>query len=113
MRLPDDIRARLKEAVLASNDREHGWQGPTIFEQAIVIEQRGEAASGLPGAAWQSALLLKNGTDEQRRRYRLASCRGDRICSFAISEVPGPIGGRSAPLQPAATGTISRERGGC
>src|SRR5262245_46067439 len=70
-----------------------------MFEQHSLTSSvaRRPADSRAPSG---SLLLLKNGTDAQRRRYRLPSCQADRICSFAISEVPGPIGGRSAPLQP-------------
>jgi acyl-CoA dehydrogenase len=92
--LPRALLAQLKKEVLAAglnainHAREHGGQGLSLFEQALVNEQFGMATGGIWGVAWQPAIPLKDGTTEQRRRYLEPSCRGERAYCFAISE-PG------------------------
>ena len=92
--LPRELLERLKKETLSAgfnainHAREHGGQGLSLFEQALVNEQFGMATGGIWGVAWQPAIPLKDGTPEQRRRYLEPSCRGERTYCFAISE-PG------------------------
>ncbi|MDH2405278.1 acyl-CoA dehydrogenase family protein [Bradyrhizobium sp. SSUT18] len=90
--LPSDIFSRLKGEVLAAgfnainHTSEHGGQGLSLFEQALVNEQFGMATGGIWGVAYQPAIPLKEGNAEQRRRYLEPCCRGERTYCFAISE---------------------------
>ena len=90
--LPRDILHAIHREVLAAgfnainHSREHGGQGLTLFQQMLVNEQFGKATGGIWGAAWQPAIPLRDGSDEQRRRYLLPSCRGERFYCFAITE---------------------------
>jgi alkylation response protein AidB-like acyl-CoA dehydrogenase len=90
--LPAYLLASLKHEVHAAgfnainHDREHGGQGLTLLEQALVNEQFGMATGGIWGVAYQPAIPLKFGTADQRRRYLEPCCRGDRMYCFAISE---------------------------
>jgi acyl-CoA dehydrogenase len=104
-KLPAAIMNDIRRAVLQggfnaiNHAREHGGQGLNLFQQALVNEEFGKATGGIWGAAWQPAIPLKDGTPEQRRRYLLPSCRGERSYCFAISEE----GAGSDPRQVRAT----------
>lgn len=92
--VPEGERARLREAVRSAgfaginHSVENGGQGLTIFEQFLVNEQLGRATNGLWTAVWQPPVSLKFGTQEQKRRYLIPSCGGERRGAFAITE-PG------------------------
>ena len=83
-RLPTAIMDDIRQAVLKAgfnainHAREHGGQGLSLFQQALVNEEFGRATGGIWGAVWQPAIPLKDGTSEQRQRYLLPSCRGER-----------------------------------
>jgi acyl-CoA dehydrogenase len=104
-KLPAAIMNDIRRAVLQggfnaiNHAREHGGQGLNLFQQALVNEEFGKATGGIWGAAWQPAIPLKDGTPDQRRRYLLPSCRGERSYCFAISEE----GAGSDPRQVRAT----------
>src|SRR5579883_111719 len=91
-KLPADILANIHRQVLAcgfnaiNHAREHGGQGFSLFHQMLVNEEFGKATGGIWGAAWQPAIPLKDGTPEQRERYLVPSCRGERFYCFAITE---------------------------
>ncbi len=92
--VPLGERARIREAVRSAgfaginHSLEDGGEGFTIFEQVLVNEQLGRATNGLWTTVWQPPVSLKFGTPEQKRRYLIPSCEGERRGAFAITE-PG------------------------
>lgn len=92
--VPDQDRPRLREAVRAAglaginHSVENGGQGLTVFEQFLVNEQLGRATNGLWTVVWQPPVSLKFGTTEQKNRYLIPACGGERRGAFAITE-PG------------------------
>jgi alkylation response protein AidB-like acyl-CoA dehydrogenase len=86
-------RAMAREGLIGLTlPREYGGQGRGAFARFVVVEEL--LAVGAPVAAhWiadrQSApLLLRYGTEEQRRRYIPAICRGECYFCIGMSE-PG------------------------
>jgi acyl-CoA dehydrogenase len=92
--LPEPERPRVRQAVREwgfagiNHAQEHGGCGFTMVEQMAIEEQLGRATNGLWTAVWRPPVPLKLGTEDQRRRYLIASNRGERRGCFAITE-PG------------------------
>jgi alkylation response protein AidB-like acyl-CoA dehydrogenase len=92
--LPEAERPRLRQAVRdfgfdgINHSKDDGGRGFTIFEQCLVNEQLGRATSSLWAVMWQPPISLRYGTAQQKARYLVPSCRGERRGCFAISE-PG------------------------
>ncbi len=83
---------RLRQGVLdyelnaINHEREHGGQGMTIVQQAIVNEEIGKSTGALWVEVWQPAISLKFGTEEQKQKYLRPACRGQKKDCFMVSE---------------------------
>ncbi|HVJ41085.1 MAG TPA: acyl-CoA dehydrogenase [Dongiaceae bacterium] len=90
--LPMERRAALRQQVrdwgLAgiNHSAEHGGLGLTMLEQTVMEEQLGRVTNGLWSCVWRPPVSLKFGTAEQKQRYLIPSCRGERRGCFAITE---------------------------
>lgn len=85
-RLRDGVRAYNLNAI--NHAREHGGQGMTLLQQTIVNEEIGKSTGALWVEVWQPAISLKFGTEEQKRKYLIPVCKGDKKDCFMVSE-PG------------------------
>ena len=83
--------ATAKQAVLdagfnAINHAERdGGRGFDVLQQIVVEEQWGRATGALWDIPWRPAIPLANATDEQKERYLLPACRGERRDAYAIT----------------------------
>jgi alkylation response protein AidB-like acyl-CoA dehydrogenase len=90
--VPMDHRAALRQQVrdwgLAgiNHTREHGGLGLTMLEQTVMEEQLGRVTNGLWTTVWRPPVSLKFGTPDQKQRYLVPSCQGERRGCFAITE---------------------------
>jgi alkylation response protein AidB-like acyl-CoA dehydrogenase len=90
--VPMERRAALRQQVrdwgLAgiNHTPEHGGLGLTMLEQTVMEEQLGRVTNGLWTCVWRPPVSLKFGTPDQKRRYLLPSCQGERRGCFAITE---------------------------
>jgi alkylation response protein AidB-like acyl-CoA dehydrogenase len=84
--------ANAKRAVLdadfnaINHAREDGGQGLDLFQQILIEEQWGTATGGLWDIPWRPSIPLANATPDQRERYLLPACRGERRDAYAITE---------------------------
>jgi len=90
--LPIERRAVLRQQVrdwgLAgiNHSHDHGGLGLTMLEQTVMEEQLGRVSNGLWTCVWRPPVSLKFGTAEQKQRYLLPACQGERRGCFAITE---------------------------
>jgi alkylation response protein AidB-like acyl-CoA dehydrogenase len=90
--VPMERRAGLRQQVrdwgLAgiNHTHEHGGLGLTMLEQTVMEEQLGRVTNGLWTTVWRPPVSLKFGTPDQKQRYLLPSCQGERRGCFAITE---------------------------
>src|SRR4029453_6403866 len=84
--------ANAKQAVLdagfnaINHSRDDGGQGFDLFQQILIEEQWGAATGGLWDIPWRPSIPLANATVDQRNRYLLPACRGERRDAYAITE---------------------------
>jgi len=90
--MPMENRAPLRQQVrdwgLAgiNHTAAHGGLGLTMLEQTVMEEQLGRVTNGLWSCVWRPPVSLKFGTPDQKQRYLLPSCKGERRGCFAITE---------------------------
>ncbi len=90
--LPEASRPALSKSVrdwgfaAINHARENDGAGYSIFEQTLINEQLGRASNGLWTLAWQPAVCLVRGSEEQKERYLRPACRGERRACYAVSE---------------------------
>jgi acyl-CoA dehydrogenase len=65
---------------------ENGGQGHDLFRIMLIEEQWGRATGGLWDIPWRPSVSLARGTEEQRDRFLLPACRGERRDAYAITE---------------------------
>src|SRR6266508_2922976 len=84
--------ATAKQAVLdvgfnaINHAAENGGQGFDVLQQILVEEEWGGATGGLWDIPWRPSIPLANATADQRERYLLPACRGERRDAYAITE---------------------------
>jgi alkylation response protein AidB-like acyl-CoA dehydrogenase len=84
--------ATAKQAVLdagfnAINHAERdGGQGFDVLQQIVVEEQWGRATGALWDIPWRPSIPLAHATADQKERYLLPACRGERRDAYAITE---------------------------
>jgi acyl-CoA dehydrogenase len=87
-----ETSANAKQAVLdagfnaINHARADGGQGFDLFQQILIEEQWGAATGGLWDIPWRPSIPLANATPDQRVRYLLPACRGERRDAYAITE---------------------------
>jgi alkylation response protein AidB-like acyl-CoA dehydrogenase len=90
--LSAESSANAKRAVLdagfnaINHAKDDGGQGFDLFQQILIEEQWGTATGGLWDIPWRPSISLANATGEQRERYLLPACRGERRDAYAITE---------------------------
>src|SRR4030095_7714794 len=90
--LSAESSANAKRAVLdagfnaINHAKDDGGQGFDLLQQLLIEEQWGPATRGLWGRPWRPSIPLANATGEQRVRYLLPACRGERRDAYAITE---------------------------
>ena len=90
--LPEDRRDTLRDAVAhwgftgINHDPRNGGVGFSMIEQAIVDEQLGRATNGLWAAVWRPAICLQYTTPDQKARYLIPACQGQRRAAYAVTE---------------------------
>lgn len=84
--------ASIKAAVLESGlqaintPKEFGGAGLTVLEQVVVQDELGKLTNALWDTIWRPANPLSHASPEQRERYLVPGCRGDRRDAVAITE---------------------------
>ena len=63
-----------------------GGRGFDVLQQILVEEQWGSATNALWDIPWRPSIPLANATAEQKERYLLPACRGERRDAYAITE---------------------------
>ena len=102
--------ANAKRAVLdadfnaINHAKDDGGQGLDLFQQILIEEQWGTATGGLWDIPWRPSIPLANATPDQRVRYLLPACRGERRDAYAITE-------EQAGSDPSMVGTAARRDG--
>src|SRR5678816_2641065 len=87
-----ECAANAKRAVLdadfnaINHAKDDGGQGLDLFQQILIEEQWGTATGGLWDIPWRPSIPLANATPDQRVRYLLPACRGERRDAYAITE---------------------------
>ena len=66
--------------------REDGGQGLDLLQQILIEEEWGRATGALWDIPWRPSIPLARGTPEQKERYLLPACRGERRDAYAITE---------------------------
>src|SRR5262245_32877880 len=66
--------------------REDGGQGFDLLQQILVEEEWGGATGALWDIPWRPSIPLARGSPEQKERYLLPACRGERRDAYAITE---------------------------
>jgi alkylation response protein AidB-like acyl-CoA dehydrogenase len=90
--LTPESHAKAKTAVLdrhfnaINHSREDGGQGHDLFEQMLIEEQWGRATGALWDIPWRPAIPLAAATEQQKDRYLLPACAGERRDAYAITE---------------------------
>jgi acyl-CoA dehydrogenase len=80
-------RAVLERGFNAINHTtEDGGRGFDVFRQMLIEEQWGRATGALWDIPWRPAIPLAAATPEQKERFLLPACRGDRRDAYAITE---------------------------
>jgi acyl-CoA dehydrogenase len=92
--LPRATKDAMRQAVVdhglhgINHAREHGGQGCTQMQQALVNEEVGKATGALWAVIWHPAVPLKQGTPQQIKDFLIPSCHGRRRACVAVTE-PG------------------------
>ena len=81
-----------------------GGLGHDLFEQMLIEEQWGRATGALWDIPWRPSIPLAAGTEEQKDRFLLPACRGERRDAYAITE-------EGAGSDPAMVETTARRDG--
>jgi acyl-CoA dehydrogenase len=90
--LGEESSANAKQAVLdagfnaINHATDDGGQGFDLFQQILIEEQWGKATGGLWDIAWRPSIPLADATPDQKARYLLPACRGERRDAYAITE---------------------------
>ena len=90
--LPAETHATIKKAVLESGlqaincPTQYGGAGLTVLEQVVVQNELGKLTNALWDTVWRPANPLVHANPEQRKRYLIPGCRGDRRDAVAITE---------------------------
>ena len=90
--LSEESFATAKQAVLdtgfnAINHVERdGGRGFDVLQQIVVEEQWGRATGALWDIPWRPSIPLAKATADQKERYLLPACRGERRDAYAITE---------------------------
>jgi acyl-CoA dehydrogenase len=90
--LPRATKDSMRKAVIdhglsgINHSKEHGGQGCTQMQQALISEEVGKATGALWAVIWHPAVPLKHGTSEQIRDFLIPSCRGQRRACVAVTE---------------------------
>lgn len=90
--LSPESHATIKAAVLESGlqaintPQEFGGAGLTVLEQVVVQDELGKLTNALWDTVWRPANPLSHASAEQRERYLIPGCRGDRRDAVAITE---------------------------
>ena len=80
-------RAVLDAGFNAINHTEQdGGQGFDLFQQILIEEEWGKATGALWDIPWRPSIPLEAATPEQKARYLLPACRGERRDAYAITE---------------------------
>jgi acyl-CoA dehydrogenase len=69
-----------------NHTREDGGQGFDLLQQILIEEEWGKATGALWDIPWRPSIPLAQGTPEQKQRYLLPACRGERRDAYAITE---------------------------
>ena len=92
--LPRATKDAMRRAVVdhglngINHSREHGGQGCTQLQQALISEEVGKATGALWAVVWHPAVPLKHGTAQQIDEFLIPSCLGRRRACVAVTE-PG------------------------
>ena len=92
--LPRATKDAMRRAVVdhglngINHAREHGGQGCTQLQQALISEEVGKATGALWAVIWHPAVPLKHGTSQQIDEFLIPSCLGRRRACVAVTE-PG------------------------
>jgi alkylation response protein AidB-like acyl-CoA dehydrogenase len=65
---------------------EDGGQGLDLLQQILVEQEWGRATGALWDIPWRPSIPLARGTPEQKERYLLPACLGERRDAYAITE---------------------------
>ena len=65
---------------------EDGGQGFDLLQQILVEQEWGRATGALWDIPWRPSIPLARGTPEQKERYLLPACLGERRDAYAITE---------------------------
>ena len=90
--LTPETAATAKRAVLEwdfaaiNHTVDNGGQGFDTFQVMLVEEQWGRVTGALWDVPWRPSIPLAAGTDEQKERFLLPACRGERRDAYAITE---------------------------
>ena len=99
-------RAVLDAGFNAINHTEQdGGQGFDLFQQILIEEEWGKATGALWDIPWRPSIPLAAATPEQKARYLLPACRGERRDAYAITE-------EHAGSDPSMVRTTARRDGG-
>ena len=66
--------------------KEDGGQGYDLLQQILIEEEWGRATGALWDIPWRPSIPLASATPEQKERYLLPACRGERRDAYAITE---------------------------
>jgi acyl-CoA dehydrogenase len=69
-----------------NHTREDGGQGFDLLQQILIEEEWGMATGALWDIPWRPSIPLAQGTPDQKERYLLPACRGERRDAYAITE---------------------------
>jgi alkylation response protein AidB-like acyl-CoA dehydrogenase len=66
--------------------KQDGGQGFDTFQQILIEEEWGKATGALWDIPWRPSIPLAAATADQKARYLLPACRGERRDAYAITE---------------------------
>jgi len=69
-----------------NHTKEDGGQGFDLLQQIVIEEEWGRATGALWDIPWRPSIPLAQATPEQKERYLLPACRGERRDAYAITE---------------------------
>ena len=118
-KLPDEAVARVKREALAAgltgglHAREHGGQGWTRLQWALVAEQFGRTTNAIHWHVPNAYNVWAHASPEQIDRYLRPALRGELRDAYAVTEAdagsdPSGIATVAEPDGPAATGSAAR-----
>ena len=69
-----------------NHTKEDGGQGFDLLQQIVIEEEWGRATGALWDIPWRPSIPMAQATPEQKERYLLPACRGERRDAYAITE---------------------------